>query len=105
VPVDPSTLTTDQLDALITARLVISGIDLTLLPATPDPVTGVPSQAQVLASLRSFLLASPPAINAWRPAAAVTGADPAALSQEAAPPLEYPSITQAWTGLVAADES
>jgi hypothetical protein len=101
VPADPSTLTTDQLNALITARLVISGIDLTMLPTTPDPVTGAPTQAQALASLRSFLLSNPPAINAWRPAAAATGADPTALSQEAAPPLEYPSITQAWTGLVA----
>jgi hypothetical protein len=101
VPVDPSTLTTDQLNALITARLVISGIDLTLLPTTPDPVTGAPTQAQALAALRSFLLSNPPAINSWRPAATTTGADPNALSQEASPPLEYPSITQAWTGLVA----
>ena len=97
---DPSTLTTDQLNALITARLVISGIDLSLLPTTPDPVTGAPTQAQVLSSLRSFLLSSPPAINSWRPTATATGADPLALSQEAAPPLEYPSITQAWTGQV-----
>jgi hypothetical protein len=96
--VNPSSLTTDQLNALITARLVISGIDLSLLPATPDPVTGAPTQAQVLASLRSFLLGNPPAINAWRPTATATGADPNALSQQASPPLEYPSITQAWTG-------
>jgi hypothetical protein len=100
VSVDPSTLTTDQLDALITARLVLSGIDLTLLPTSPDPVTGAPTQDQALASLRSFLLGNPPAINSWRPAATATGADPNALSQEAAPPLEYPSITQAWTGQV-----
>lgn len=99
--VSPATLTTDQLNALITARLVISGIDLSLLPTTPDPVTGAPTQSQVLASLRSFLLSNPPAINSWRPAATATGADPAALSQEASPPLEYPSITQAWTGLAA----
>jgi hypothetical protein len=94
-------LTTDQLNALITARLVISGIDLNLLPTTPDPVTGAPTQSQVLASLRSFLLSNPPAINSWRPAATATGGDPNALSQEASPPLEYPSITQAWTGLAA----
>ena len=100
MPVDPSTLTTDQLNALITARLVISGIDLTLLPTTPDPVTGAPTQAQALV-LRSFLLSNPPAINSWRPTATTTGADPNALSQEASPPLEYPSIAQAWTGLVA----
>lgn len=98
--VDPSTLTTDQLDALITARLVLSGIDLTLLPTSPDPVTGAPTQERALASLRSFLLSNPQAVNSWRPAAAVTGADPNALSQDAAPPLEYPSITQAWTGQV-----
>jgi hypothetical protein len=35
------------------------------------------------------------------PPPTTTGADPNALSQEASPPLEYPSITQAWTGLVA----
>jgi hypothetical protein len=89
----PSQLTTDQLNALITARLVLSGIDLGLLPTTADPVTGAPTQAQVLASLRSFLVSNPPAINGWRPAA---GSD--ALSQELSPPLEYPSITEAWTG-------
>jgi hypothetical protein len=100
VSVDPSTLTTDQLNALITARLVISGIDLTLLPTTPDLVTGAPTQAQALAALRSFLLSAPSAINSWRPVATTTGADPNALSQEASPPLEYPSIAQAWTGLV-----
>jgi hypothetical protein len=94
--ISPSSLTVDQLNALIIARLTVSGIDLSLLPETPDPVTGAPTQAQVLASLRSFLLSSPPAINTWRPAA--TGADPDALSQELSPPLEYPSITEAWTG-------
>jgi hypothetical protein len=88
----PAQLTTDQLNALITARLVLSGIDLSLLPTTADPVTGAPTQAQALASLRSFLLGNPPVINAWRPAA-----DSDALSQEMSPPLEYPSITEAWT--------
>ena len=99
--VDPSKLTTDQLNALITARLTLSGIDLSLLPTTPDPVTGAPTQAQALASLQSFLLSNPPAINSWRPAAASSGADPDALSQEVSPPLEYPSISQAWTGQAA----
>jgi hypothetical protein len=94
--VDPSTLTTDQLNTLITSRLVLSGIDLSLLPTTPDPVTGAPTQAQTLASLRSFLLSNPAAINGWRPGA--TGADADILSQELSPPLEYPSITEAWTG-------
>ncbi len=91
----PSQLTTDQLNALITARLALSGIDLGLLPTTADPVTGAPTQAQALASLRTFLVNNPPAINGWRPVAA--GTDPDALSQELSPPLEYPSITEAWT--------
>lgn len=98
--VSPSALTTDQLNTFIISRLTVSGIDLSLLPTTPDPVTGAPTQAQVLSSLRSFVLSNPTAINAWRPAAPAGGADPTALSQELAPPLEYPSITEAWTGRV-----
>ncbi|GIH15708.1 hypothetical protein [Rugosimonospora africana] len=97
--VDPSSLTTDQLNAYIVARLTVSGIDLTLLPTTADPVTGAPTQAQALASLRSFVLNNPTAINSWRPVPAA-GADADALSQELSPPLEYPSIAQAWTGQV-----
>jgi hypothetical protein len=89
---DPSTLTPDELDTFIKTRLVLSGIDLSLLPTTPDPVTGAPTQDQVLSSLRSFVLSSPPQINAWRP----TASSPE-VSQELSPPLEYPSITQAWT--------
>ncbi len=101
MPVDPSALTTDQLDSFITTRLVLSGIDITLLPVDPDPVTGAPTQAQTLASLRSFVLSNPGAINSWRPTArAYSGVDPNALSQELSPPLEYPSITEAWTGKV-----
>lgn len=96
--VDPRTLTTDQLNTLITGRLVLSGIDLSLLPTTPDPVTGAPTQAQALASLRSFLLSNPTAINAWRPMPPAGTPDANALSQEFSPPLEYPSITEAWTG-------
>jgi hypothetical protein len=95
MPADPSTLTPDELDTFIKTRLVLSGIDLTLLPTTPDPVTGAPTQNQVLASLRSFVASSPVQINAWRPAATSTP-----LSQELSPPLEYPSITEAWTGRV-----
>jgi hypothetical protein len=98
VAVDPSSLTTDQLNTLIISRLVLSGIDLSLLPTAPDPVSGAPTQTQALASLRSFLLANPAAINGWRPSAPAGGADPNALSQELSPPLEYPSITEAWTG-------
>jgi hypothetical protein len=98
--VDPSSLTTDQLNAFIRARLIVSGIDLNLLPTTPDPVTGAPTQEQTLASLRSFVLKNPFAINSWRPAPP-PGADPDALSQQLSPPLEYPSITEAWTGRAA----
>ncbi|GGM55167.1 hypothetical protein ACFFX1_19610 [Dactylosporangium sucinum] len=90
--VGPSSLSTEQLNAFILARLAISGVDINLLPTEPDPATGAPTQTQVLASLRSFLLASPAAVNGWRPPGS------AAESQQLAPPLEYPSITEAWTG-------
>jgi hypothetical protein len=100
--IDPSSLTTDQLNTYITSRLVVSGIDLSLLPTTPDPVSGAPTQAQTLASLRSFVVSNPKVINGWRPAPAAGAADPDVLSQELAPPLEYPSITEAWTGQVQA---
>ncbi|MCU1655871.1 MAG: hypothetical protein JWO57_527 [Pseudonocardiales bacterium] len=98
--VDPSSLTTDQLNTYITSRLVVSGIDISLLPTAPDPVTGAPTQAQALASLRSFVLSNPKVINGWRPAPAAGTADAGVLSQELVPPLEYPSITEAWTGQV-----
>lgn len=101
--VNPSSLTTDQLNAFIEARLVLSGVDLSLLPTTPDPVTGAPTRDEVLASLRSFLLSSPPAINSWRPAPVSSGVDANALGQELSPPLEYPSISEAWTGKVAGE--
>jgi hypothetical protein len=94
--VGPASLSIDELNAFIIARLTVSGIDLSLLPTTPDPLTGAPTQAQTLASLRSFVLSTPAAINSWRPAPA-GGAD-AAQSQQMSPPLEYPSITEAWTG-------
>ncbi|HEY2041047.1 MAG TPA: hypothetical protein VGH11_00130 [Jatrophihabitans sp.] len=93
---DPSMLTPDELDTFIKTRLVLSGIDLNLLPTSPDPVTGAPTQNQVLASLRSFVTSSPVQINAWRPIAKSTP-----LSQELSPPLEYPSISEAWTGRMA----
>jgi hypothetical protein len=91
--VDVSSLTTDQLNAYIKARLAISGVDLSLLPTEADAATGAPTQNQALASLRSFLTSVPTAINSWRPAASSDE-----LSQELSPPLEYPSITEAWTG-------
>lgn len=87
-----------QLDSYISARLAVSGIDLSLLPTEKDPATGSPTAAQALASLRSFVRRTLPAINGWRPEPD-TGAtvDPVALAQQLAPPLEYPSITEAWT--------
>ena len=95
--VDPSTLTTDQLNTFIKTRLIMSGIDLSLLPTSPDPVTGAPTQDQALASLRTFVLTTPEAINSWRPVPPAGSTDPMILSQELSPPLEYPSITEAWT--------
>jgi hypothetical protein len=89
--IGPSSLSTDELNAFIVARLAVSGIDLSLLPTTPDPVSGAPTQAQALASLRSFILGTPAAISGWRPSA------DAVQSQQLAAPLEYPSITEAWT--------
>jgi hypothetical protein len=96
--VDASSLTTDQLDAYIVARLTVSGIDLNALPTSADPTTGAPTREQALTSLRSFIRSNPGVINTWRPAAPGSGADPKALGQQVSPPLEYPSITEAWTG-------
>jgi hypothetical protein len=98
--IDASSLTTDQLNTYIASRLAVSGIDISLLPSSPDPATGAPTQAQALASLRSFVLSNPKVINGWRPAPAGAAADAEILSQELSPPLEYPSITEAWTGEV-----
>jgi hypothetical protein len=89
--VGPSSMSTEQLNAFIIARLAVSGVDINLLPTAADPVTGAPTQAQALASLRSFVLGTPPAVNTWRP-----GDGDAAQGQQLAPPLEYPSITEAW---------
>ena len=89
---DVSALTTDELNTYIKARLAVAGVDLSLLPTEPDG-SGAPTQAQAMATLRSFVSGVPGAINSWRPAAASP-----ALGQELAPPLEYPSITEAWTG-------
>jgi hypothetical protein len=95
-------LTDDELDTLITTRLALSGIDLTQLPETPDPVTGSPTQAQAMESLRTFLAGVSKngirsggvigAINSWEPPASSD-----ALAQQSSIPLEYPSITVAWT--------
>lgn len=89
--VGPADLNTEQLNAYIKAKLVISGIDLSLFPTTPDPVSGAPTQDQVLAALRSFIQSNPAVVNRWRPPAPDD-----MLSQMLVPPLEYPSITEAW---------
>ncbi|MGP4008341.1 hypothetical protein [Streptomyces sp. 4N124] len=85
--------TQEQLDAYVRTRLALAGFDLALLPEETDPDTGVPTRAQVLAALRSFVAATPGAISGWAPSA-----DGPEYAQQAAPPLLYPSITEAWTG-------
>ncbi|MET8828483.1 hypothetical protein ABZX40_22725 [Streptomyces sp. NPDC004610] len=92
----PPPPTAEQVDAYIRTRLALAGFDLELLPETPDPETGVPTRAQVLASLRSFVTSSPPALAGWAPP--VTGKPGAVYAQQAAAPLIYPSITESWTG-------
>lgn len=88
-----------ELDVMIRARLAAVGIDLDQLPpgTDPDPETGAPGQAAVLASLRSFARRSLAELSAWvPPAPSGTPADHAVeLSQQAAPML-YPSISTAW---------
>ncbi|MFF4832879.1 hypothetical protein [Streptomyces sp. NPDC001315] len=85
--------TQDQLDTYVRTRLALAGFDLSLLPEQADPATGVPTRAQVIASLRSFVASTPGAIAGWTPPA-----DSPASAQQASPPLLYPSITEAWTG-------
>ena len=96
----PLTPPTDaELDTMIRARLAALGIDLNQLPAgtTSDPETGSPGQASVLASLRSFMRTTVAELGAYQlPFAGPAGnADPALLSQQAAPPALYPSIDTA----------
>lgn len=98
MPVSAASLTADELTAFIKARLMISGFDLSLLPTTFDPATGVPTQESLLTSLRAFVLTNPGALNTWRPASGYAEQD--LYAQQVAPPLEYPSITEAWTGKV-----
>ena len=85
-----------ELDTLIRARLASLGIDLNQLPAgtASDPATGSPGQASVLASLRSFMRTTVAELSAYQmPFTGPAGnADPALLSQQAAPPALYPSI-------------
>ncbi|MET8947517.1 hypothetical protein ABZX30_29230 [Streptomyces sp. NPDC004542] len=89
------TPTAAQLDAYVRARLAIAGFDLSLLPTEYSAETGVPTQDQLLASLRSFMTSTPPALSGWAPPA-----HSPEYAQQAAPPLLYPSITQAWNGKV-----
>ncbi|ROO88659.1 hypothetical protein EDD29_6333 [Actinocorallia herbida] len=94
-----------ELDTLIRARLALVGVDLDQLPETADPATGSPTRAAAMESLRTFLAGPkvngvrqggrPAALSFWTPPA--TGADALAKAQQAAPPLLYPSITEAWT--------
>lgn len=97
----PAAAPTDaELDTMILARLAAVGIDLDQLPpTTTDPVTGSPSRAAVLTSLRSFVRGTVVTLAAYQlpPAPGGRPADTAALSQQTAPPLLYPSITSAWT--------
>ena len=89
--------TDQELDVHIRARLALVGIDLSQLhPTATDPVTGSPSQASVLSSLRSFLRGTVPGVSAWLPATPA-GPDAARLAQQQAPPSLYPSILTAWT--------
>lgn len=89
----PKPPTDDELNALIRARLALLGIDLDQLPpgTAADPVTGAPGRDTALANLRSFLRTTVLPLAAYR-----FGPDPS-LAQQVAPPLLYPSITEAWT--------
>lgn len=87
--------TQEELDAFVRTRLALAGFDLTLLPDQEDAETGVPTRAQVLENLRSFVASVPGAISAWTPSA-----ESPAYAQQEAPPLLYPSIAEAWTGKV-----
>jgi hypothetical protein len=92
---DPQPPTTDELNAYIRTRLAIAGVDLGQLPTEADPVTGSPTQAAALSSLRAFLTSTPGALAGWTPT--VTGQPAPAYAQQSAPPVIYPSITTAWT--------
>lgn len=89
----PKPPTDDELDTMIMARLALLGIDLDQLPpgVVADEETGAPGRDTALASMRSFLRSTVLPLAAYR-----FGADPN-LAQQTAPPLLYPSVTQAWT--------
>jgi hypothetical protein len=94
---DPQPPTADELDAYIRTRLAIAGVDLGQLPTEADPVTGAPTQAAALSSLRAFVSSTPGILNGWSPPPAIAGDPAAAYAQQTAPPIIYPSITTAWT--------
>lgn len=83
--------TDEELDAWIRARSRLVGIDLDQLPETADPVTGSPTRAEALASIREFLRETIPPVSDWRPET-----DPA-LQQQTMPPVLYPAPHTAWT--------
>ncbi|REF01162.1 hypothetical protein [Thermomonospora umbrina] len=95
-------MTDEELNTLIRARLALAGVNLEQLPESPDPRTGSPTREQAMEYLRTFLAGPkvdgrraggrPAALNSWRPPAASPE-----LAQQLAAPLEYPSITEAWT--------
>lgn len=89
--IDPTGVSDDALDLLITTRLSLAGVDLDQLPTTADPATGVPTRDAALTSLRTFLRTAVPAISAWEPPVSSPEA-----AQQAAAPLLYPSIATAW---------
>ncbi|KQP64878.1 MULTISPECIES: hypothetical protein [unclassified Nocardioides] len=99
MPVSAASLTDEELTAFVKARLLVSGFDLSLLPTTFDAATGVPTQDSLVASLKGFVRSTPGAINTWRPASG-SPTDDDLYAQQVAPPLEYPSIVEAWTGKV-----
>ena len=96
MPVSVADLSDAQLDAFITAKLTMAGVDLALLPTTFDAATGVPTRDTVMASLRSYLRGNTTPINTWRPPVKQSN-NPDLYAQQAAAPLEYPSIVEAWT--------
>ncbi len=77
-------VTDEELDAYIRARLVLLGVDLSVLPEQDD---GAPAdQARIMASARRFLRTTPGAIAAFP----LDALGPA--------PAIYPAELSAWTG-------
>jgi hypothetical protein len=70
-------LTDDELDTFIRARLVMAGVDLSVLPE--DDPEAPADQRRILASARRFLRTTPPAILGFE------------MDVQAVPPTLYPS--------------